>query len=846
MCVGVSKAEPQTHATIVATLVLPPSGTGPLLVPSGFRTVTSTGTATKAATPTPTSVFSLPTGAGTSSTTASSTTATLFTTSSSTATATTSPVASDGQPQFSSAQIAGITLGCAAVLVFGILLVLLARCIRKRRFGDLEAGFSRMRDSMSFGKKSRPSSAPGGFQISSPLPRVQAERSPLDPRWHPQIPQGGVGLAITPMAARGGVFAKPSPALASLMSAPLPPTPAVDPVPAPAPTRAPAAGTIPKLVLSAPPESKAPAAERSPPKPALTLAIPKGQEPRVPVPANARDSVVTEFAEDGEGDMAPGTAIWRPPPTDPQSATTVYFADKTGNWILRNASTRQTEAEPLRRPPRPGRTAIQEVPAAPVGVELPSPDHKTRAERAKDAYGGFSPDAVVSPLRLPRKPDNGRLGSPIAFKDQRRELHISSPSLSARLSQTADTIQRQPPQARNQPSDAYPIMMREPRDLTGGKSKRRSSRRASRRVSEGSVTSIESAAEDEDVVADEAQADLSPVVESPHTPISPGKSPVTYPKIHKRADRQQAAAFSKAPEPDLLPSAHKYNVWHPPGRSSPTGSSSLSKTGAIPPSNGPRRPWNAPNLNPAPNRNPGQARTGSPETRLAPVSPPIDSQYWQRQRQLGNPASYWNQSQKQPPARPRPPPPPTPPYELPGNNMSPPSSRRYQTPPPPQQQQQQQRRPAQQQLLHQHQQPNPAFFFLPTPAATPQQPATAPRQPSQQPHRQPQPQPAATPPPAATARHTTSSQSSLLAKRRGADKAAALSLASSNSGNEMRGTSGGSNARNGRRQQGGSGWKREEVATTAGSPYGPVPITPGWVPELTPTRRGEDLVLNVR
>jgi hypothetical protein len=26
----------------------------------------------------------------------------------------------------------------------------------------------------------------------------------------------------------------------------------------------------------------------------------------------------------------------------------------------------------------------------------------------------------------------------------------------------------------------------------------------------------------------------------------------------------------------------------------------------------------------------------------------------------------------------------------------------------------------------------------------------------------------------------------------------------------------------------------------------PVPITPGWVPELTPTRRGEDLYLDVR
>jgi hypothetical protein len=825
MCIGVSKAEPQTHTPLVVTLVLPSTGTGPLLVPTAIRTPTRAGSASGTTTTTPTSTVSLPTGDKSSS--ARTTTVRTIATSTLPPTATTSPETSDGQRRFSSAEIAGIALGCAAVLIFGVLLVVLARCIRRRRFGDLEAGFSRMRDSLSFGRKSRRDSDPGGLQISSPLPRVHVSRDPLDPRWQPQVPQMkqvkqvsqanqvkqvGLGLPISPYASRGGTFVKPSPALASVLSAPLPPTPAPNLVPAPVPTPAAPPRGVPKVVLSPAPEPKAPSAEQSPPKPALTLAIPKEQQrvPRIP-PPNARDSVVTEFAEDGEEDIAPGTAIWRPPATDPQSATTVYFADKGGNWILRNPSARRPEAGSSRRVSGPTQPVIQEVAAAPVEVELPSPDHKTRAERAKDAYGGFSPDAVVSPLRLPRKPGQGRLGSPIAFKDQRREPQLSSPSLSARMSQSAQTIQSELEQTKDRQPEIYFTMMRESRDLTGGRSKRRSTRRANRPVSQASATSIESGADDEDIIIeDEPQVDLSPVAESPHTPISPGKSRVKYPEIRKQQGGQQVARPNKAPESDLLPPGHKYNVWHPPGRSSPTGSSSFPGTRnpvpAVPRSNGPDRRWNAPDLKP---RNPGQPRTGSPEARAGPASP---GQSWQRQRQVANPASYWNQQQSPPPTRVRPPPPPTPPYELPGENTPP---RRYDTPPQ-QQQQQQQRRPMRPTDPRQ----------LPTPASTPQrQPQPKPQQQAQR--QQPQPRP--------TAASDTPNQiqGSLLAKRRGADRVpAALTLA--NGGNQKRGGAGAAGGGKGK-----AGWTREVE-------YGPVPITPGWVPELTPTRRGDDLYLNVR
>ncbi|KAK4241306.1 hypothetical protein C8A03DRAFT_12386 [Achaetomium macrosporum] len=797
MCVGISKAEPMTHSTIVATLVVP-SGTGPLLVPTAISTATSKPTVTTAPTPTPT--VSLPTGNE-----PSSTLTTPSSVASPTSTATESPAAATGRPQLDSAQIAGITLGCVAVVVFGILLVFLARCVRRKRFGDLEAGFSKMRDSMSFGRKSRPSSAPG-IQISSPIPKVQAKRNPTDPRWQPGVQQQGAGLAISSFAARGGVFARPSPAPTSAPVPPLPPIPAPTPSPAPAP--AVAAQSVPRLVLSRPPAAQPPRAERSPPKPTLTLAIPKGPQQVVRVPASGRDSVVTEFAEDGEGELAPGTTIWRPPATDPLSATTIYFADKGGNWILRNASTRRPEMQTSKMVLAPTKRAMKEVPRARAEIELPSPDHKTKAERAKDAYGGFSPDAVVSPLRLPRRSGQARLGSPIAFKDQRREPQLSSPSLSERLSQTAETLGGESTQAANRPSNMFSSAVREARDLTGGRIKRRPSRRASRRVSQDSATSIESAAagpfESENAAKDESQLDLSPVAESPHTPISPGKSPVTYPNIRKRNDIQQLPVSAKGPG---LAGAPRYNVWHPPGYASPTGASVLPsiKTvkGGVPEMRSSERPRNAPGSRPAPSRNPGQTRGRAPGTGFGPVSP-IEKQYWQRQRQVANPASYWNQPQN-PPARARaarpPPPPPTPPYELPANEKNENSPRRPATQTPPQSQQQ--RRPT----------PTTRPTELPTPQATPGGGDTSSSQSQSQ---------------------SQQHQSTLLAKRRGADKAAALTLAANNGNGKG---SGDATARRAKKP----GWTKEDPSS-----YGPVPITPGWVPELTPTRRGEDLYLNVR
>ncbi|KAJ4306217.1 hypothetical protein N0V88_001013 [Collariella sp. IMI 366227] len=394
--------------------------------------------------------------------------------------------------------------------------------------------------------------------------------------------------------ARGGVLVKPLPAIVPNVASAFAQTPAPGPTTVPAPAAAPAVRSeerdlppVPPIFVRAPTASVAP--QPSPPKPTLTLAIPKNPNPQPkagkagltsPNPfsrtarrrASGRDSVVTEFAEDGEGDSAApaGAQIWRPPPTDPQSATTYYQSDKAGNWVLRSKSSRRQQDS--RQVSAASTDVLPEVPAVPRGFELPSPDHKTRAERAKDAYGGFSPDAVVSPLRLPRKQNlqkMGKLGSPIAFKDHRRQTTITSPPAS-RLSFAAETVSGGPSPASHRSPGMFFAVAREPRDLTGGRLKRQSARRMSRRVSEGSVTSIESALEDEEV-KDEAQLDLSPVVESPQAPISPGKSPVTYPEIRKANGTQQVVKL-----PVHSPPPSNFNVRSPQGRTGPGPRPSIS------------------------------------------------------------------------------------------------------------------------------------------------------------------------------------------------------------------------------------------------------------------------------
>ncbi|KAK1754692.1 hypothetical protein QBC47DRAFT_224037 [Echria macrotheca] len=808
MCVGISGAAPMTHSTIVATLVVP-TGTGPLSVPTASRTGTENPAqdVTSTAGPTPTS----PIGSTSPVTT--------------TPGGATSPVVSDdsgsNQTKLSSAQIAGISLGCLAVIVLGVLLVLLARYLRRKRFGDMEeGGFTKMRDSISFGKKSQQGSPPQ-LQISKPLQDVPFQ-------WHmnqmealPAQQTAAIGLALSPyrtQQAAGEVAAN----------------------------RAAKRG-VPAVLQTPPSRSVTPKLENHQPKPSLSLAIPQPPKPAFSAPTGARDSIVTEFAEDGE-DRASGSAagnIWRPPPTDPQSATTYFAADKGGNWVLRNK-------------PAPSRVPqISEPAVVATEVELPSPTDQTKAERAQRFSGWFSPGAVVPPLRVPSRTEP-KLGSPIAFKNKERQQQqqqlrppaqnrenrsssVYSP-YSAPLTVTPGSGNPLPSNA-PRPDDYLPLV-KDGRDLTGPKSRRRSMKRPARRGSEGSSTSIESGAappfEDEDIIEDEVQVDLSPVVESP---VSPGKSPVRYPRIRRPASGQQGGS-DMGRDPNMFPMPPRQTSPRPlgppgstPGILVPGQKKAFNPLLGLPSNPSPNRPGQmrsvspglpsnpsphrqldqmsrtaSPGLpaNPAANRN-GGSRAASPETRPR-VTPTIEQQL---QRQQHDPARYWG-TQPQAEERSRTVSP-RPPFELPAEGFEVSEQPQWR----PSQAAQQPRRPSPQ-VMQPAQQPRrpspPEDPSRRTPAQTddpePEQQQRRPT-PNQQQAWRPSPQPLQ---PASQGVSSQAAQGTLLAKRRGADKAAALALGNG-------------------KKPGGKGWQRESL--------GPAPITPG-IRMMTPTRKGDDLFLDVR
>ncbi|KAK3945989.1 hypothetical protein QBC46DRAFT_424915 [Diplogelasinospora grovesii] len=892
MCVGFANAAAETHSTIVATLVLPPSGTtGPLVVPTATSTTTPTSTAF--------SMTITPSASATSTASASQQSGSQTTT--------------NQRPQLNGAQIAGITLGCAAVLLLGILLVMLARWVRNRRFGgDPESGFSKMpksRDSWSFGGKKSNNNSPHMLQISNPIPKEPVEMDFARPGDNTMMPMGypeSVGLAVS-----GGPVPVPVPGqTATATAVGLP------------------GGGPPTMIVTPPSRSQTMETEQqgnSPPRPALTLAIPNPSQSIEPPlqtgrTLGGRDSIVTEFAEDGDDyeirSGAPnGGGIWRPPPTDPQSATALYFADKGGNWVLRNSSVAQKPVEKKQQKQKPV-----------VVEELPSPESQTKAERAASEYGGYMTDASsvrVAPLRVPGKQtaqQQAKLGSPIIFRDEQlrrtrdRDDRASSmystvsgplsiapgpdnplrtPDPTPPSSQKRQEKQKQPP-----PPDTYFAMLREKRErereredrgYAGGggvgvagpsqvkRSSRRKSRRASRqqqsrrskRWSQDSATTIESAGgvgagdagdetpfeeddcEDEDIIEDEPQEDLSPVFESPRTPPKPGqfkqplsptgggnggKSPVEYPRIHAQQNNNKMAyGLPSNPSPRYRPE-NALHLQPAPGMNSPplaggpvkktrtTTTTGTQQAGQV----GPRRLSSAPALNPNPNpmRNPGQIKTGSPEFRQQP--PPLNTavsapqlqqqgqgqgvqqqRYWeqqpstaqqqakrtsQRQSQRHLEQQYWNE-----PAH---------------HEQRERYSRQQLSPTPEQQhhqrrlsQQIQQRQDAQAQMqLQQHH-----------------------RRTSQQ---QQQAQHIA---------NQTAGQSSLLAKRVGTDRAAALSLAGKQVPLKKNKTGWSREQMQQQQQQGGGG-----PGLLVDGEKIPVPITPGWVPTLTPTRRGEDLFLNVQ
>lgn len=306
------------------------------------------------------------------------------------------------------------------------------------------------------------------------------------------------------------------------------------------------------------------------PKPNLTVAIPKRQSAATVNHVafqGGRDSVVTEFAEDGE-DSATGLGsaqIWRPPTTDPASASTYYIADKWGNWVLGGTDPNFSIQEPIAELATPVSKTAEERDAEQYEVPLQDSNAVKAAQRELAsptrpepvALGNMSKAQASRPGASTRKstirlvtPDSGRL--PV---NSRSSSVYSNYSLPQSVVPTAENPL--PISATTPAAEAFYTGRNE---VSKGKSasgranasvKRRSDRRPppERQMVRDSAATVMSQESATTIIADspvEAAAvadlplpartsslrqqrqsarNLSPVVESP------GRSPVTYPDI---------------------------------------------------------------------------------------------------------------------------------------------------------------------------------------------------------------------------------------------------------------------------------------------------------------------------
>lgn len=897
MCDNQPNAAPATHATIIATLIVPP--TGPVVVPNPSRTATASSnkssttsymTPSVTVDPTLSSSF-LPSSSSTFTTrTSSSSSSSSSAPPSATAAPETSATNAAAAPtRLSAAQIGGIAGGSVAAVALAA--VVAFWCFMRRRRGKAVTGFYRVRDSWSPRRKDSPEiSAPQYREPKSmSFTRALAQRAN-----RASARPDTIGLAISPEGTgMQGAARQPG---GSMVAANVPPaaahlaqrrSPSPPPIPALSPLRT--QGNF--NFFSPQGQSTQQQQQTSAAKPALTVAIPaaKPQQAnrsstmsnnRMPF-SGGRDSVVTEFAEDGETSAGLGSAqIWRPPNTDPQSASTYYVADKWGNWVLGGGSGPEEHI-----------------------VEMPTPIHKTVAERdaeqdravqesnaVKAAVKDLASPTLGAPAAVRTSKPAGAPGRPtirhVAPESGRLPINTRSSSVYSNFSMNfslPQTVQPGP----NNPMPNSAGSRKEPsptpesyyagggvggkqqgRDLTSRPRRRSSSAggatrdRTNTMMSQDSATTIASSVGSEVGVdsfpapsrqsaAPEQQGSLSPVVESP------GRSPVSYPKI----PRPRSNAPLNRPA-DARPVAKP--IQHPGLRvvnSTPSDSPTLGvvdsqkpvQVGAAQAAAAPAQArvsyYNPPRRNPNPNRNPGQVRSGSPETpsdqapqqqqmprplavpsnkRDTTKSPPLQSfqQHINNRSQLPSqshsrygPMSVYDA------------------YSRPESNL------------PMQQQQQQQQLPRQQQLSKQQQQqyyyqqqqpsqeyqyqnePGGPYSFSPSPS-----PASASESPS-----------------VSNTTVKTDSQSSLLAaKRLGAERAAALQIGGDSA-----------EARQAR-------WKRRSSslgmagADPNAAPKGvvyrqagkannttresdvPLPATPGWKPQLTPKRRGDDLFLSVQ
>ncbi|KAK8089892.1 hypothetical protein PG997_004853 [Apiospora hydei] len=454
--------------------------------------------------------------------------------------------ASNDSSGLGTAQIVGISVGIGGAVLLALAAILLARCMRKRKYQDFDQeGFIAVngRDSVGGMSATGISSRQGRlsmatarltkiFHISPPIhnPQSRQEPQPSPSKYSFKIDRNTIGLAISrprsETISRNSLLARPQPTLQRQPSRLLPPKP----------TR--------------------------PPRPNLTLNIPSrkpvASESSQPPPTDRTSTMtnVTGFADlDTE---APEGAIWRPPPSDPQSATTYYVADKWGNWVLSN---------------RTRRSELAQV-AEPAELDTYTPLTKSPAEKREEAKAMAA--AISAAALMPEKRKSRRASRPgQGFADNNASRRVSS-----------YYMQGSPAPGRSLTRSSGPSGT----GMADSVSRKRMDRKNSK-DSRGSATTMDTSSsygpydEDSPVEPEVGRlSSLSPVMESP-SPTT-GRSPVQYPKIHGRLDGATIRLVPPPKRPNFMAS--------PPGQPSPTLGAVLPVQGspsAYPPPLNPRRPW---------------------------------------------------------------------------------------------------------------------------------------------------------------------------------------------------------------------------------------------------------------
>lgn len=550
--------------------------------------------------------------------------------------------------------------------------------------------------------------------------------------------------------------------------------------------------------------------------------------PRLAIPQRTsshggRDSVITEFAEDGED--GPGSAqIWRPPNTDPQSASTYYVADKWGNWVLRE----QREVTPHE-----------------TIAELATPISKTAEERAREEERLVEESAAVKQLRYhssPNIPEDETVSSKreSVVRGERPTIRLVTPE-SGRLpinSRVRNSVysknnllslpQQAAPGPENrigQSSSSGDAQSRGDGSVKGTKGKQRKSDGTRRPPSaattimsqDSTTTTIVDSPVDDMIDAvlqsiprpsrqsslQNEQGDLSPVIESP------GRSPVQYPAIPRSqsivVNKRRSYAAPPRPLPNPVLANIKRGAVEPP-KDSPTlgliepnrpglrsASSSTGTTTTTTASQSQSIRKGTPNSQSSQsNWNPVGSRTASPLNTHA--RKPSDRALLPSQTRMSSYDAYNDPSSTTRTGRPMP----TRRYAY--------TSQQQQSPPPPGQ----------------------AYGSPSQSPYTPSPPSAS----------EPFYSSAITSPashyPSTSTGTNPSMNSALLAKRLGAERAAEFQRIEQQQQ---------------RFKQEQEKWSRQNAWQAGGERYvemPALPATPGWKPQLTPKRKGDDLFLSVK